>query len=417
MRRPLAPLDRRAFLKVSGAAALGALGGTACGRVDPGPHPGEAPAARKGAGRDSDLVTLFLCGDVMTGRGVDQVLPYASDPTLHEPYLHSALQYVALAERANGPIEAPVVFSYPWGDGLEELERIAPDARIINLETSVTRSDEAEDKGINYRMHPGNVPVLTAAEVDCCVLANNHVLDWGRAGLIDTLTTLREAGLATAGAGRDRREAAAPAIVELAGGSRVHVFAFGSHSSGIPRHWAASDEAPGVSILEDTSVAAIAARVRAVRRPGDVVVASIHWGGNWGYGIPSAQRSWAHALVEGAGVDVIHGHSSHHPKGMEVHEGKPILYGCGDFLNDYEGIGGREEYRGDLALMYFVTLDPSAGRLVRLEMRPLQIRLFRLQRASQDDARWLRETLGREGAALGTRVELEADGSLVLRWS
>ncbi len=412
MSRPAVRLDRRSFLKASGIAALGALGSAACGRADP----DSAPAIRERADGGSDLVTLFLCGDVMTGRGLDQVLPHASDPTLHEPYLQSALQYVALAERANGPIEAPVAFSYPWGDALDELERVAPDARIINLETSVTRSDQAEDKGIHYRMHPANVPVLTAAKVDCCVLANNHVLDWGRAGLIETLTSLQEAGLATAGAGRDRREADAPAIVELTGGSRVLVFAFGSQSSGIPSHWAASDEAPGVSILEDTSVAAIAARVRAVRRPGDVVVASIHWGGNWGYGIPPAQRRWAHALIEEAGVDVIHGHSSHHPKGIEVHAGKPILYGCGDFLNDYEGIGGREEYRGGLALMYFVTVDPSSGSLVRLEMRPLEIRRFRLQRASQDDARWLRETLDREGAALGTRVELEPGGRLVLSW-
>jgi len=420
MARCGARLGRRAFLKLSAAAALRALGGTACGRPDPGPNPAGASAsvtpARESGGRDSGLVTLFLCGDVMTGRGLDQVLPHPSDPRIYEPQARSALQYVALAERANGPIGKPVAFSYPWGDALAELERIGPDARIINLETSVTRSDEPADKGIHYRMDPRNVPVLTAAKIDCCVLANNHVLDWERPGLVETLATLQEAGLATAGAGRDRAEADAPAIVELASGRRVLVFAFGSHSSGIPGHWAASNEAPGVSILEGTTVAAIAARVRDVRQPGDVVVASMHWGENWGYGIPRAQRTWAHVLLEEAGVDVIHGHSSHHPKGIEVHAGKPILYGCGDFLNDYEGIGGFEEYRGDLALMYFVTLDPSAGRLVRLEMQPLQVQRFRLHRASQDDARWLGDTLDREGAALGTRVDLEADGRLVLGW-
>ena len=85
----------------------------------------------------SDVVRLFLCGDVMTGRGIDQVLPHPSDPLLHEGYASSALRYVELAERANGPIPRPVDFAYVWGDALTELERRRPDVRIVNLETAV----------------------------------------------------------------------------------------------------------------------------------------------------------------------------------------------------------------------------------------------------------------------------------------
>jgi poly-gamma-glutamate capsule biosynthesis protein CapA/YwtB (metallophosphatase superfamily) len=73
---------------------------------------------------------------------------------------------------------------------------------------------------------------------------------------------------------------------------------------------------------------------------GDIVVASIHWGGNWGYRIPSAHIAFAHALIDKSQVDVIHGHSSHHPIGLEVYKGKLVIYGCGDFINDYEGISG-----------------------------------------------------------------------------
>src|SRR5579872_3924197 len=114
--------------------------------------------------------TLFLCGDVMTGRGVDQVLPHPSDPTLHEPYVASALEYVEMAEKAHGPIPRPVSFSYIWGDAAAELERLAPAARIVNLETSITTSEDYDPKGINYRMHPANTPCLAAAKIDCCVL-------------------------------------------------------------------------------------------------------------------------------------------------------------------------------------------------------------------------------------------------------
>jgi poly-gamma-glutamate synthesis protein (capsule biosynthesis protein) len=98
-----------------------------------------------------------------------------------------------------------------------------------------------------------------------------------------------------------------------------------------------------------------------------------------------------------------------------VYRQRPILYGCGDFLNDYEGISGHEEYRGDLALMYLVTLD--RGRLVRLRMVPLRIERMRLQRAGEADAAWLERMLGRESAPFGTRVELTDDGYLEARWT
>jgi poly-gamma-glutamate synthesis protein (capsule biosynthesis protein) len=303
-----------------------------------------------------------------------------------------------------------------WGDALAELERARPDVRIVNLETAVTQSDAWQPKGIHYRMHPGNVPCLEAAGIDCCAIANNHVLDWGRAGLTETLESLRRAGLRTAGAGRDAAEAAAPAVLALPGDRRVLTFAFGSVTSGIPRDWAATERRSGVNLLEARSVREIAADVRRARRPGDVVVASLHWGGNWGYEIPAWQRELARSLIDEAGVDVVHGHSSHHAKGIEVHAGRPILYGCGDFLHDYEGIRGHEEFRNDLVLMYFVTIDPSARRLVRLELTPLRVRRFRLGRASADDARWLRDTLGRECAALGTRVEPTAEGRFAVGW-
>lgn len=125
---------------------------------------------------------LLLCGDVMTGRGIDQILPHPSDPALFEAYLSSARDYVALAEARAGPIPRPVPFDYIWGDALAALDERATDIRIINLETSITDDGEPERKGINYRMHPANTPCLSTFEADCCVLANNHVGDWGRRG-------------------------------------------------------------------------------------------------------------------------------------------------------------------------------------------------------------------------------------------
>ncbi len=346
------------------------------------------------------------------------MLPHPSPPHLYEPAVTSALEYVVLAERVSGPIPRPVDYAYVWGDALAVLDAVRPDARIINLETGITTSEDAAPKGIHYRMHPGNVPVLTAAGVDCCVLANNHVLDWGEAGLLETLDTLARAGIAVAGAGRDLRAARAPAVLPVGVEGRVLVFAFGATDSGVPRSWAAAPGTPGVHLLPDFSdrtVEDIARSVTATKRPGDVAVASIHWGGNWGFDIPSEHRRFAHGLIERAGIDLVHGHSSHHPKGIEVYRDRPILYGCGDFLNDYEGIGGYEEFRDDLVLMYFPTFEARTGRLFRFEMSPLRIRRFRLTRPPPSDGAWLRAMLDRECRRFGHRVTLR-DGVLVLEW-
>jgi poly-gamma-glutamate synthesis protein (capsule biosynthesis protein) len=408
---------------------------------------------------------LFLCGDVMTGRGIDQALPHPANPVLHEPYVRDAREYVHLAEKAHAPIPRPLSFDYIWGDALKELERAEVaepasggqplqsneydrsgeatrrgwttqppaaaggcpagakrvDFRIVNLETAVTSAETPwPDKGIHYRMHPQNIGCLSAAHISACALANNHVLDWGYDGLSETLQTLNAAGIAYSGAGNDADEAMRPAILNATGKRRLLLFSFGSITSGIPPEWKATSPAAagGVNLLDDLSEAT-AARVcdemRAHQQPGDLILASIHWGSNWGYDISSEQIAFAHRLIE-EGVAIVHGHSSHHVKAIEVFKGRLILYGCGDFLTDYEGISGYETFRGDLALMYLIDLDSDNGELIAARLVPMQMRRFRLERASAADARWLCDLLNKLGAKFNTRVKLQNDNSLVLEW-
>lgn len=365
-----------------------------------------------------ELITLFLCGDVMTGRGVDQVLMHPGDPTLHEPVVSSAIAYVELAERQNGRIAAPVSADWIWGDALAAWQYHAPDLRIVNLETAITTSTHHwPGKGIHYRMHPDNVACLTAAALDCCVLANNHVLDWGHSGLRETLASLDAAHIASAGAGLDDTTAWAPSIHEIAGKGRVLVFAACHDSSGVPATWAAVANRPGVNRLDDLSHASVlrcAEHIDVVRQAGDRVVFSLHWGSNWCYHIPDAHRGFARRLIDLAGVDIVHGHSSHHPLAFEVCHDRLILYGCGDFINDYEGIGGCDQFRGDLALMYFAGIDADSGRLRALTMTPLRRRRFRLEHAPPGDAQWLADTMTRECARFGARLTRRPGGLLTL---
>ena len=352
----------------------------------------------------------------MCGRGIDQVLAQPCSPEIYEHYLRSAEGYVRLAEQANGPIPRRNGSCYVWGAALGQLKRMQPDARIINLETAVTRSHDRANKGINYRMSPENAECLAAAGIDCCVLANNHVLDWGLAGLLETLAVLQELKVKATGAGRNDREARAPAVLNLAN-ARLLIFSFGSTSSGIPLEWAATPDAPGVNLLPDLSEASaseVGDQVMALRRPGDLVVVSIHWGSNWGYHIPDEQRTLARALIDQAGVSIVHGHSSHHPRAIEIYRDRLVLYGCGDFLNDYEGIDGYERYRDDLALMYFADLDPTSGSLHALKLVPLQIKNFRLSIPSWRDIEWIQQTLDGECQQFGTRVVLDSERQLVV---
>ena len=325
----------------------------------------------------------------------------------------------ALAEARERAYPRNVDFSYVWGAALEELARRQPDARVINLETSITRNAAYEPKGINYRVSPENAACLATAGIDCCVLANNHVGDWRRDGLLDTLATLDHLGIKRAGAGQNLAEASEPAILEIPGKGRVLVFAFASTTSGVPRHWAATKDAPGVSLLPDLSSATvtnIAEQINHVRRPSDVIIVSVHWGPNWGYQIPDEQRRFAHNLIEMTDVSIVHGHSSHHPKSIEVYRDRLILYGCGDFLNDYEGIRGYQQFRNDLALMYFVEIDPADAKLLAVDFVPLQVRCFQLTPASRPDSDWLRQTLTRESRIFGVAICDKPDGMLKLAW-
>ena len=364
--------------------------------------------------RPCETIRLFLGGDVMTGRGIDQILPHPGDPTLYEGYVGTADGYVALAERRNGPIPRAVPFDHIWGDLLDDLAGRDCDLRIINLETAITTADAPAPKGINYRMHPANAPVLSAAGIDTVTLANNHTLDWGVPGLVETLDVLEQLGIAAVGAGRTVEDAAAPRALPLANGARLLILAYGARDSGIPGRWGAAPAWPGINLLPempDSVIDDTRARLERHRQAGDVTLVSIHWGGNWGYDIHPETRRLAHRLIEEAGVDIVHGHSSHHPKAIEIHEGKLVLYGAGDLINDYEGIRGHEAYRSDLVLGYVAEIQLADGRLRSLELLPYRIRGFRLWRAAREDAKWLHAMLQRECGPFGLNVTPTGTGA------
>ncbi|GAB4818061.1 hypothetical protein N2152v2_005107 [Parachlorella kessleri] len=475
----------------------------ACGRL-----PGRSPGTAR----------ILMTGDVMLGRGIDQVLPFHSHPRIYESCVQDARGYVKLAATANGPLPEPRGFDYPWGIAVQDMEQHQPNVKLINLETAVTTYDRPwPHKPINYRMHPGNVETLRSAGIQVCSLANNHVLDWCEPGLLETLDALEQAGVQYAGAGRNAEQAQRPAIVHLpavmaptaagaptaasaaasqeagtpgpdftvsgaaaagqnqlhhrmdagspelggAGGSmssawsgspspkgragerqggedspvptggdhegglggRVLIWAVGHASSGVPDEWAATAGRPGVFVtdLSERDVKHLGELVRAEKRLGqDVAVVSVHWGSNWGYDVPKEQQHFARALINTAGVDVVHGHSSHHAKGFEIYHGKLIMYGAGDLISDYEGITNTavevcyppEWYRDDVGVLWYADVSMRDGTLSQLTMTPTRLRHMRLEQPEPQDLQYIYKTLDRESRKLGGEgVEFTASGA------
>ncbi|XP_013402866.2 uncharacterized protein LOC106168376 [Lingula anatina] len=365
----------------------------------------------------TSIIRVFLVGDVMIGRGIDQILPYHCKPWMYRDFRNDSREYAQLAIDKNGPLPKEIGMDYVWGDALQILQEKQPDFRLINLETAITTSETAWlGKRVQYRTHPRHVETLQAAGVDCCVLSNNHVLDWGYPGLAETLTTLKKANMKYVGAGENIFEAQKPAIFEIPNKGRIVVFG-ACHTSGlVNEEWNATETKSGVNLLsfEDIPyvVKQLADQVKKVEKPGDIVILSIHWGPNYKWLSSPMEREFAHAAIDVAGVDVIHGHSSHHVKGIEVYNGKLIMYGCGDIVSDYEGTPTplhKRPFHNVRSLMYFADIDPLTGEVVDFKMIPTMMKNLRVNRADEEASSWLYAKMSELCEELGGGVQW--DGS------
>jgi poly-gamma-glutamate capsule biosynthesis protein CapA/YwtB (metallophosphatase superfamily) len=290
-------------------------------------------------------------------------------------------------------------FARPWGDLLPTLW--GADLFFINLECVLTarteRWSDGESKPFYFRADPAIVETLKRGRVDFASLANNHICDFGTAGLLDTVATLEGAGIAHAGAGADRWSGREPALVTV-GDTRIAVVAFADY----PAEWAATPTAPGINYtpitrarehFDEVRLAVAVARERA-----DLVVFSIHWGPNMRAHPRPEFREFARAVID-AGVDIFWGHSAHVVQGAEVHGGRVILYDTGDFVDDY---AVDAHLRNDLSALFVVEVKPPA--IEGVEVVPVRIEDMRVTFARGRDHDWFVERFGARCAELGTTV-------------
>lgn len=338
---------------------------------------------------------LFLSGDVMLGRGIDQILRYKNDPKIYESFVKDARHYVPQSMVTYTQPHRHVPDNYIWGDLVQEELYWLAILRIINLETSVTTSSKRTPKPVLYKMHPGNVGVILAAKIDYCHLANNHVLDWGQEGLVETMQTLTHAHINFGGIGFNQVEASQPRFFHR-NNKRFVIFSYGDIDSGIPANWKATNQKIGVNVIDThlfNTKKEVAEHISNFILPGDFIIVSIHWGSNWGYQVDPFHEEFAHYLIDHAKVDVIHGHSSHHFRPIEIYHGKLILYGCGDLVNDYEIIEnpGRSHYLPEISLTYFPSYHQD--KLTDLVIIPYTVSQMQLKNVSEEKTETIAEKL------------------------
>ena len=272
-----------------------------------------------------------------------------------------------------------------YGDLLPVLRRA--DLRIVNLECALTDADTPVWKsGAVFKGAPEHVLGLTAVPFDVACLANNHVLDYGVAGLRETLRVLDRHDVQTVGAGLTEEEAHAP-LTCLSGGSKVHIVNFSEGED-----LTASRGGPGVFGWD---IARAVDLIRRCKKQGGVVLAIGHCGLEY-VPYPPPYVVTAFRALSDAGADAVIGHHPHVPQGIEWREGRPIIYSLGNFAF-YQQTDLHHRKVG-----FFVMLDCENNRITGVDFFPYRITDTGLQLLTGSDAADFRRTLAALSAPFKT---------------
>ena len=208
-----------------------------------------------------------------------------------------------------------------------ESEMNEADLTMVNEEFPFsTRGTQAPDKQFTFRINPSYVSVFQDMGVDVVSLANNHALDYGKEALLDSFSTLDEAGIPYVGAG-ETKERAEEAIFVESGGRTVGVL---SASRVIPVvGWNIENEQPGLFCTYDST--RLVQRIKETKEQCDYVVVYVHWGLERKTYPEEYQRQLAMEYID-AGADLVVGNHAHVPQGIEYYKDVPIVYCLGNFI-------------------------------------------------------------------------------------
>ncbi|HHV29900.1 CapA family protein [Acetivibrio mesophilus] len=261
-------------------------------------------------------------------------------------------------------------YIYPFLEVKDILKK--GDVVFCNLEESITDSTHSltgiKDGGKYVLKNDVEaIEGLKFAGFNLMNLANNHILDYYERGLFDTMEILDKNGIKYAGAGKNIEEAKKPAIMEVKG-MKVGMLAYTDMAEvvykGNPNYkFAAGQDKPGVAPRPLKFDDSIKKDIEQVRDEVDILIVSLHWGVEESFEVLPEQREFAYSLLDN-GVDVILGHHPHQFQGIEIYNGKPIIYSMGNFIFDQNDPENQESF--------IITMDYKGNKLVGLEAIPVR---------------------------------------------
>jgi poly-gamma-glutamate synthesis protein (capsule biosynthesis protein) len=200
------------------------------------------------------------------------------------------------------------------------------DIAVANFENPAVDAFRYHTQGTVFSADPGLIAGLRNAGIDAVSIANNHIGDAGRAGVVQTVANLDEYGIKHAGAGRNAVAAHRPAMIRV-DGLTVAILGYDT----IAGAYTAGASTPGSARL---TVAGARADIAAARRAGaDVVIVYPHWGIEYRATPFAGQQALARSIID-AGADMVIGNHAHWVGAMEVYKGRPIWYALGNFVFD-----------------------------------------------------------------------------------
>jgi poly-gamma-glutamate capsule biosynthesis protein CapA/YwtB (metallophosphatase superfamily) len=254
--------------------------------------------------------------------------------------------------------------------GFKEVKPVADaaDVFLVNLECPFTQSDDKLPKNFNFRARPEFVNTLLGGGVDIVSLANNHMMDYGPQGLVDTLMTLEQARIPYFGAGRTLAEARRPALLTVGGVRFAFLGYFFLGDKNIePRQVYATETTPGVAgHFSDVEVMERMLRedIISAKAKADVVLPFFHWGKESTYDPLPYQVRLARAAIDAGAAGVLGSHP-HVLQAMELHQGAPAIYSLGNFV-----FGGNWNPRDKRSVLYQARFSP--GGYLSSELFPLR---------------------------------------------
>lgn len=290
---------------------------------------------------------------------------------------------------------------YIWGNIRDIL--LNNDFNIVNLETTLTNSEEIVPKVFNFKSDPNNIQVLKNANISVVNVANNHIKDFNIKGMLETLFTLNNAGIEYVGAGRTVGQARNPVILEKNG---IKIGVLGATDN--EPTWAASDNFPGVNYFSVNNLQNLLQNISELKKQVDIVIISLHWGPNMRQKPTDDFIAAAHAMVD-SGADIIHGHSAHVFQGIELYKNSIIMYDTGDLVDDY---AVDLELRNDLSFLFILNI--SKNGVCKVELTPIKISMTQVNLAPKDDAKWSLNRIKQLSQEFNTAVEINNNKAVIL---